>query len=95
MTDPVADLTAHAQALPPEDRARLAQALLSSLNPQDATVDAAWDLALKQRIAEVDAQVRGGEPCAERGETVAVALQVGHPGQRGGPRLMQYRKSSH
>ena len=55
MTDPVAELTAHAQALPPEDRARLAQALLSSLDPQDATVDAAWDLALKQRIAEVDA----------------------------------------
>lgn len=57
MTDPVAELTAHAQALPPEDRARLAQALLASLDPQDAAVDAAWDVALKQRIDEVDAGV--------------------------------------
>lgn len=53
MTDRVAELTAHAQALNPEERARLAQALLASLEPNVAGTDAAWDAELRRRIDEI------------------------------------------
>jgi putative addiction module component (TIGR02574 family) len=53
MTDPVAELSQRAQALAPEDRARLAEELLASLEDTLAPeVDAAWDAELKKRIAE-------------------------------------------
>lgn len=55
MTDLVAELSAQARALPPEDRARLAEELLASLDPGEAEVDAAWDAELRSRIAEVEA----------------------------------------
>lgn len=54
MIDLVAELSAQARALPPEDRARLAEELLASLDPGEAEVDDAWDAELRRRIAEVD-----------------------------------------
>lgn len=54
MTDLVAELSARAQALAPEDRARLAEELLASLDPRVADVQAAWDEELRRRIDEVE-----------------------------------------
>lgn len=54
MTQLLAELSARAQALAPEDRARLAEQLLASLVPHDAAVEAAWDEELRQRIEEVE-----------------------------------------
>jgi putative addiction module component (TIGR02574 family) len=54
MPDLVANLSAQARALPPEDRARLAEELLASLDPQDTEVEAAWDEELRRRIDEVE-----------------------------------------
>lgn len=54
MTDLVAELSAQAKALPPEARARLAEELLASLDPQDTEVEAAWDEELRRRIDEVE-----------------------------------------
>ncbi|PPE67504.1 addiction module protein [Caldimonas caldifontis] len=54
MPDLVAELSAQAKALPPEDRARLAEELLASLDPHEADVDAAWDAELRRRIDEVE-----------------------------------------
>ena len=55
MSDLVEELTQKARALPPEDRARLAEELLASLhettNPE---VDAAWDQEIRRRIAEIE-----------------------------------------
>ena len=56
MPDLVAELSQRARELAPEDRARLAQELLASLEGDlEPEVDAAWDAELRRRIAEVDA----------------------------------------
>ena len=56
MPDLVAELSQRARELAPEDRARLAQELLASLEGDlKPEVDAAWDAELRRRIAEVDA----------------------------------------
>lgn len=54
MNDPVADLSARARALSPTERARLAEELLASLDPQEVDVEAAWDEELRKRIDEVE-----------------------------------------
>jgi putative addiction module component (TIGR02574 family) len=54
MTDLVAELTERAKALSPEDRARLAEVLLASLDPGEEEVDAAWDAEIRSRIADVE-----------------------------------------
>lgn len=54
MSDLIAELCAQAQALPPEDRARLAEELLASLDPREQEVEAAWDEELRRRIDEVE-----------------------------------------
>lgn len=54
MPDVVAELSAQAKALPPEERARLAEELLASLDPREAEVEAAWDEELRRRIEEVE-----------------------------------------
>ncbi|MEK8051342.1 addiction module protein [Ideonella sp. DXS22W] len=54
MPNLVDELSAQAKALPAEDRARLAEELLASLDPQDSAVDAAWDEELRRRIDEVE-----------------------------------------
>jgi putative addiction module component (TIGR02574 family) len=54
MSDLVAELSAQAKALPPEERARLAEELLASLDPHERDVEAAWDGELRRRIDEVE-----------------------------------------
>lgn len=54
MPDLVTELSAKARALPPEDRARLAEELLASLDPHEAEVEAVWDEELRRRIDEVE-----------------------------------------
>ena len=54
MPDLVAELSAQARALPPEERARLAEELLASLDPHDREVESAWDEELRRRIDEVE-----------------------------------------
>lgn len=48
------DLSRQARALPPEDRALLAEDLLASLqNDSEAEVDTAWDMEIKRRLEQV------------------------------------------
>lgn len=54
MSDLIAELSAQAKALPPEERARLAEELLASLDPHETEVEAAWDEELRRRIDEVE-----------------------------------------
>lgn len=55
MPDPVAELSERARELAPEDRARLAEELLASLEGEpEAEVDVAWDVEIRKRIAEVE-----------------------------------------
>lgn len=54
MPDIVAELSQRARELAPEDRARLAEELLASLEGDlEPEVDAAWDEELRKRITEV------------------------------------------
>lgn len=53
MPDLVTELSQRAHALLPEDRARLAEELLASLEGDDEP-DSAWDEELRKRIAEVE-----------------------------------------
>lgn len=56
MPESVTELSQRALQLEPEDRARLAEELLASLEGDlEPQVDAAWDAELKRRIAEVEA----------------------------------------
>lgn len=54
MSDLDAELAAQAKALPPEDRARLAEELLASLDPHEGEDESAWDEVLRHRIDEID-----------------------------------------
>ncbi len=54
MSDLVEELSHKARTLPPEDRVRLAEELLASVQEPDAEVDAAWAEEIKRRIAEID-----------------------------------------
>lgn len=54
MADLVAELIERAMDLPAEDRARLAGALLATLDSSDSAVDAAWDAEILRRIADVE-----------------------------------------
>lgn len=54
MPDLVAELTTKAQALPPHERARLAEELLASLDPHEVEVEAAWDEELRRRVDDVE-----------------------------------------
>jgi putative addiction module component (TIGR02574 family) len=55
MADPVADLVKRGRALPPEDRERLVDGLLESLNePAADALDASWEAEIERRLAEYD-----------------------------------------
>jgi putative addiction module component (TIGR02574 family) len=55
MSDLVKELSRRAHELVPEDRARLAEELLASLEVDvDPEVDAAWEEEIRKRIAEVE-----------------------------------------
>lgn len=55
MADLIEDITAKARALPPADRVRLAEDLLSTVQEVDEDTEAAWDAEIRLRIAEIDA----------------------------------------
>ena len=56
MTTLVEELSAQARTLPPEDRARLAEDLLASLQEDSETeAEAAWDIEIERRVSEVRA----------------------------------------
>jgi putative addiction module component (TIGR02574 family) len=49
------ELAQMARALPPEDRARLAEELLASLHQEGHSgIEAAWDEEIRRRIAEIE-----------------------------------------
>lgn len=56
MPNIVEQLSARAKALPPEDRSRLADDLLESLEQASVSeAEAAWDREIGRRVAEVEA----------------------------------------
>jgi len=59
-------LIAEAVALPVEERARVVENLLSSLNPPDQAVDAAWASVARRRLDDL----RSGRVEAIPGEVV-------------------------
>lgn len=54
MSNLVSDLSLQARLLPPEERIRLAEELLASLDPHVADVEHAWALEIRKRVAEVE-----------------------------------------
>ncbi|OGA74443.1 MAG: addiction module antitoxin RelB [Betaproteobacteria bacterium RIFCSPLOWO2_12_FULL_65_14] len=55
MSDTLKELEQQAQALTPEERARLAEVLLESLQGAPlAEIEAAWDREIEQRVAAYD-----------------------------------------
>ena len=55
MPHPVEELSARAQTFAPEDRARLAEELLDSLQEvPDADAEAAWQCEIDRRVAEIE-----------------------------------------
>jgi putative addiction module component (TIGR02574 family) len=55
MSTLVDELSARAKALSAEDRARLAEELLESLQGEaDADAEAAWDREIERRVAEIE-----------------------------------------
>ena len=54
MSSLVEELSRKARALPAEDRVRLAEELLATVQEVDAAVEAAWEEEIKRRIAEID-----------------------------------------
>ena len=56
MSTLVEELSARAKSLPPEDRARLAEELLESLEESpESEVESAWDQEIERRVAEIEA----------------------------------------
>ena len=76
MTDLVAELSQRARELAPEDRARLAEELLASIEGDIATeVDTAWDEEIRKRIAEVESGAVKLIPAGEVFERVRRTLR--------------------
>ncbi|MBW7925756.1 MAG: addiction module protein [Burkholderiaceae bacterium] len=54
MLTPVEELTQKALSLSPEERVRLAEALLATVQEVDAEIEAAWEEEIKRRISEIE-----------------------------------------
>jgi putative addiction module component (TIGR02574 family) len=54
MSDLVEELSRKALSLAPEERVRLAEALLATVQDVDDEVEAAWDAEIKRRVADID-----------------------------------------
>ena len=66
MSSIVDEITLKARALPAEDRARIAEELLSSLQEDcDPEIEAAWDAEIRRRLDEVDSGNAKLIPAAE------------------------------
>jgi putative addiction module component (TIGR02574 family) len=55
MSPDVSDLLKRALALPIDERAALANSLLDSLEPQDESVQEAWDKEVERRMSDLKA----------------------------------------
>ena len=74
MPDPVSELVKRARALAPEDRERLVDQLLESLNePAAAELNAAWETEIERRLAEYDG---GTVQAIEAAEVFAKARRI-------------------
>jgi putative addiction module component (TIGR02574 family) len=68
MSSLVDDITLKARSLPAEDRARLAEELLSSLQTEEneaPEIEAAWDEEIRRRLDEIDAGTAKLIPAAQ------------------------------
>lgn len=54
MTTLVDELSQKALELPAEERVRLAEKLLATVHEVDPAVEAAWDVEIQRRLAEID-----------------------------------------
>lgn len=54
MSDLVEELSRKALSLGPEERVRLAEALLATVQQVDDEVEAAWDAEIQRRVADID-----------------------------------------
>ena len=54
MSSLIDELSRKARALPPEERIRLAEELLSSVQDSDEEIEAAWAQEIERRLAEVE-----------------------------------------
>ena len=62
----VEELSARAKALPAQDRARLAEELLDSLQGDtDVEAEAAWEQEIERRVAEIESRAAHLIPAAE------------------------------
>ncbi len=74
MSDLVAELAAQGRSLPPEERVRLLDLLLESLQePSPGTVEEAWNREIERRVA---AQDRGEGKLYELDEVMAEAARI-------------------
>jgi len=66
MTRETGELLKEAFALPAEARAALADSLLDSLDTEvDADAEAAWQIEIRRRVAELDSKIVSPLPWAE------------------------------
>ena len=54
MSDLVEELSRKALSLAPEERVRLAEALLATVQEVDDEVEAAWDAEIERRVGDID-----------------------------------------
>ena len=74
MADPVTELVQRGRALKPEDRERLVDQLLESLNePATSDLSAAWELEVQERLAAYD---RGEVQAVDAAEVFAKARRI-------------------
>jgi putative addiction module component (TIGR02574 family) len=74
MPDPISELVKRGRALAPQDRERLVDQLLESLNePAAAELDASWEAEIERRLAEYD---RGETPATDAEEVFAKARRL-------------------
>lgn len=74
MPDQVSELVQRGRALAPEDRERLVDQLLESLNePAAAELNAAWEAEIEQRLAQYD---QGAVQAVDAAEVFAKARRI-------------------
>lgn len=74
MPDPITELVQRGRALTPEDRERLVDQLLESLNePAASDLSAAWELEVQERLAAYD---QGKVQAVDAAEVFARARRI-------------------
>ena len=74
MPDPITELVQRRRALTPEDRERLVDQLLESLNePAASDLSAAWELEVQERLAAYD---QGKVQAVDAAEVFAKARHI-------------------